>query len=173
MCWLPPCQSWLTCPREAGGAIPIPDEIVDRICEMGFAKDDVRAALRASFGNPDRAVEYLMNVSLPAGGIASLLAVRLLQSLAQWCTCQFLRRVLLLTSHRAALPRAHLVTSWRIRLFDPLARPTCTRLPRLLELSLHRDLLPRAPLAATFSRWLSRPLSSRRSKGTPTAPSMI
>lgn len=38
------------------------NQTVEEICKMGFPKEDVVKALKAAFNNPDRAIEYLINV---------------------------------------------------------------------------------------------------------------
>lgn len=38
------------------------EAMIERIAEMGFERSQIMAALQASFNNPNRAIEYLMNV---------------------------------------------------------------------------------------------------------------
>lgn len=40
-------------------------EVIANMEAMGFERSQIDAALRAAFYNPDRAVEYLLNVRLP------------------------------------------------------------------------------------------------------------
>lgn len=45
----------------AGSALQVS---IDEMISMGFPREDVMIALRASYNNPHRAVEYLMNVRI-------------------------------------------------------------------------------------------------------------
>jgi len=41
--------------------IGVNEELVNNIMTMGFPKEDVVRALKAAYGNPDRAIEYLIS----------------------------------------------------------------------------------------------------------------
>lgn len=42
------------------------------IVSMGFERPDVERAMRAAFFNPDRAIEYLLNVGFPVRSISDI-----------------------------------------------------------------------------------------------------
>lgn len=67
------------------------DEAVSNIVSMGFPEDQVRLALRAAFGNAERAVEYLMT-GIPDSGVVSCCAWHVFRCVFV-CLCLVVRRV--------------------------------------------------------------------------------
>lgn len=57
------------------------ENLVSEIMSMGYEREQVVAALRASYNNPDRAVEYLLMVRNKAGAESPVPPLFVLSSL--------------------------------------------------------------------------------------------
>lgn len=44
---------------------PQSESVIAQMEAMGFARSDIERAMRAAYFNPDRAIEYLLNVGDP------------------------------------------------------------------------------------------------------------
>lgn len=64
------------------------EKAITNLMEMGFERKDVEKALKAAFGNPERATDYLLNV-------LSLLSLREFLLVSLICRCHTLGELLL------------------------------------------------------------------------------